>query len=269
MSKEEIIDLIVKWAPKSEIPLLSLDSIFDFVIEYVGDKEITRLQDITSILNWLNSDDGLLNRQRQTNTSDKNPLEETVKTQTLRPGAKIIIPKPSANDLKFNDMESVQAYLNHQVSSVQSNEDNEDVDVTSFDFTPPWNQYHATIETYPIDEKPHKINNRVLTENKSNANTSKRNKVKTKDLKMTNSLVEPLYQCNLCEKKYKQKSSLNRHEKSHLTKIAPTQSNDVTTKTPQEKSQPNQQLILPTNRKTQNRNIPTIIPLNSSETIST
>lgn len=262
MTTQKIFELIVNWPAESEVlDAGNLDIVLDFVSEHVGDRTLTRFQDIASILTWLNGDyhsNSVMIGQYHIDASDEQPGNDTAKTQVLRPGTKITIRKPSANDIKFNDMESVQAYLNQ--GSNHSNEDSEEmVDVLSDDYAPPWNQYHReTIEVLPKPKKTTKLQ-RVLMERlekqptaMSLENIKKKSQIKSAD----KGLVETMYKCALCDKKYRQRSSLNRHEKSHL---------QVKVDIVEEKKSPNQ---TKSKAKKKNNDIP-IIPMKTSETIST
>lgn len=235
---------------------IDLDAVLDFVIEHVDDKELYRFQDIASILNWLNGIDATWNGQHRVNPIECQQGNDTA-MPILRPGTKITIPKPSASDIKFTDMESVKAYLN-QGPANQSNDDSEEVDVTTFDFTPTWNQYHNT-ETKPKSRKTTKLH-RVLTEKQPTANGTntkpcypKKGAIKSTDHRP----VETIYKCMQCDKKYKQKSSLHRHEKSHLPKEPGNVINSPAETKPHNPS-----------KKNINSNA-LIIPLNTVETIST
>lgn len=279
MSTEELYNMIVHLAPKSEMQLFSLDTLLEFVLDFVGEKEINRFQDMTSILNWLNSEDTLWNRQRYAIASGNKPTYETAKSQTFRPGDIITIPISTANNMKFNDMESVQAYLNHQSASNQSNDDCEEVDVTTFDYTPAWNHYHHVTQPIP---KTTKIHNRVLVEKQPTASSS--TNYKNNGAKNNNEMEKPgeldlgetFFECKLCDKKYKQKSSLNRHEKgNHSKKKSPAGSNDISDPTasipdpiPPKKPRLNQ-TNHNTTTKNNNYNIQKVIPLSLNESIST
>lgn len=265
----EIFKMIVNWPViASEVHLqqaFDLDTLLDFVIEHVGDTEIFRFDDLASILNWLYTDESQWNQidgNDQLDSVDSSvcqPCNDTTIASVLKPGTKITIRKPSASDIKFQDLESVQAYLNKgSVSSYQSsNDDSEEVDVITDDFTPTWNsmgtQYfiEATSTVPPKSRK----NSKVLTENQSNVanlNVNARKKVTIKS-----DLVEATYKCSECDKKYKQKSSLLRHSKSHLPKEPGNEHNKK-----------------PTNKRTNNKNnmngtTHVILPLNTAEPIST
>lgn len=227
-------------------PSLSLDTLLDFVAEYVGETNLYRFQDIASILNWLGADETLWNGQCIISGSENGHGTDTTIAHVLKPGTKITIRKPSSTDVKFNDMESVQAYLS---SASQSNDDSEEVDVTTFDYTPTWNHYHIS---EPSMQKFRK-NTKVLTEKQSNINT-----IAPKKLKITaDGLVESQYKCSECDKKYKQKSSLLRHSKSHLPKEPGTE--HIVKKTPNKRP----------NKKNMNGTTHAIVPLNTTEPIST
>lgn len=261
--------MIVNWpAIASELHLqhsFDEEALLDFVIEHVGDTELFRFEDLTSILNWLCADESQWNHIDDNDQLDSvdssvyQPCHDTTIPSVLKPGTKITIRKPSANDIKFQDMESVQAFLN-KGSSNQSNDDSEEVDVTTFDYVPTWNsignQYfiEATVPPSTVPPKSRK-NSKVLTENQSNVanlNVSARKKGTIK-----NDLVESTYKCSECDKRYKQKSSLLRHSKIHLPKEPGTEHDKK-----------------PTNKRTNNKNTMNgtthvILPLNTAEPIST
>lgn len=210
MSTQEIFDLIVNWPAESEVQEPGhLDAVLDFVCEHVGDRELSRFQDIASILTWLNGDhsNSMIIGQYDITTSDGQQCNDTAKSQVLRPGTKITIRKPSANDIKFNDMESVQAYLN-QGPANQSNDDSEEVDVTTFDFSPPWNQYHI-VEAPPKSQKNTKLH-RVLTEKPPTASATNIGKCpkKTRTKSTDKSLVDPMYN-GVSEGKKNEKENLS------------------------------------------------------------
>lgn len=262
----EIYNMIVNWsAIVSEVHIqqtLDLGALLDFVIEHVGDTELFRFEDLTSILNWLCADESHWNQidvNEQFDSIDSNlyqPCHDPTIANVLKPGTKVTIRKPSVNDIKFQDLESVKAYLN-KGSSNQSNDDSEDVDVTTFDYTPTWNsignQYF--MEATPMALPKRRKNAKVLTENQSNVanlnvSTRKRGTIK-------NELVESTYKCSECDKKYKQKSSLLRHSKTHL----PKESGTV-----HDKKSTNKRT---NNRTNMNGTTHAILPLNTAERIST
>lgn len=217
-------NMIVNWPVfESEIqPSLNFDTLLDFVDEHVGEADLYRFENVASILSWLNADEMLWNAQCQVNAIENQQTMDSTIPHVLKPGTKITIRKPSASDIKFNDMESVQAYLS-QGPSYQSNDefqfngnddqnDSEEVDVTTFDFTPTWNHFHV-VEMNPKSRK----NIKVLTEMQPNATNINATKSKRGTIK-ANGLVESTHKCPDCEKSYKQKSSLLRHSKSHVPK---------------------------------------------------
>lgn len=226
MSKEEVLKMIVNLPPLADIPH-NFDAIFDFIIEHVSEVDMCRFNDVASIVKWLHTDDAHQTNQQPSfmnHISERKTGDESTLAKMLRPGTKITIPKPRPSDIILNDYESVQAYLNQGIVYQSNYDDLEEVDVTTFDYSPPWNQYHC------IDEQPKSRKNsfRVLTEKQPTANCNKRTNAFPKKYSIkvtsTDSSNEPMFECSQCDRKYKRKSSLNRHEKSHLpedTEIIP------------------------------------------------
>lgn len=234
---------------------LDVDALFDLIIEWMGEVQYP-FDDIKSIVCWLtNGDDALWN---DVSAYDINSVENrSINGPTLKPGTKITISQPSANSKKFNDMESVQAYL----SNHQWNDDSEEVDVTTFDYTPTWNHYHIIESTA---KKPKLA--RVLTEKQPTANVTVRKLKHTEKMPIketVNGLIERTHQCPDCLRSYKQKSSLHRHVKSHLGKKAGCE----TVKNTQSKKSTPKKCSMP-KRSNQSAHSPSV-PLNNVETIST
>lgn len=258
MSKEEIMEMIVNWPPMTETQM-NFETVCDFVFERVNEADMFRFHDVDSILKWLHSDETISNQYHPVTQfrPQHSSREEPTLVKMLRPGTKIIIPKPRPNDKRFTNIESAQAYLNqnviYQTIDVDVDyDDSDEVDVISCDYSPPWNQFHMLEDPTPKPRKNARMH-RVLMEKQPTAtytcNARTIIQPKKKTIKATNvdACDEPLFECQSCDRKYKRKSSLNRHEKIHLAK-----SDDNTTI----------------------QNIPTkqatiIIPLNAAELIST
>lgn len=227
---------------------LNLDAILEFVADRVGDDELYRFQDISTALNWLLSEEALFYRQDNSIPIESKSISDsiiisaetklhidTTMCEVLKPGTKITIRKPSANDIKFNDLESVQAYLS-QASSSQSNEDSDEVDVTTLDYTPAWNQYHnvetaikATNTANVVIVKKPKSSGNLYSSMEEEPNISSDSN--SPGIKMLE--IELKFQCPECDRKYKQRSSLLRHGKLHKLKetgIEPTKKPPITQK---------------------------------------
>lgn len=252
MTQQELLQMVVSLPQPTKEMQFNKDMLFDFVIEHVCDGKPYRFEDIDSAITWLENGDSFwptkqCNGKVKGNTAIKR--HATKMKHTLKPGTKIKIRKPSANDIKFTDIESAQAYLN-QASSYHSNDDSDEVDVTTFDYTTQWNQYPISNETKPKKQQNKKIY-RILAENQQQTTAPKRiNKTSSKTLNQ-NSLDDFEFHCNLCDKKYKQKSSLNRHEKIHLAKEVDAEG---VTEPP-----------TPKKRATKGKHSTTIIPVNTTE----
>lgn len=213
MSQQEIFRMIVNLPSVIEMQF-NIETLYDFVIDRVGETNLYQFKDVGSILNWLKADETLWFN----NPDENRATNQITMPKVLKPGTKITIRKPSPNDIKFNDIESVQAYLSQAALSQSSNDDSEEIDVTTFDYTTPWNQY-PIIESKPKTRKNSK-SHRILTENQQTASftcitNTMPNKAK---LNGCDKSPEIFYQCSTCDRRYKQKSSLNRHEKTHLAK---------------------------------------------------
>lgn len=213
MSQQEIFRMIVNLPSAIEMQF-NIETIYDFVIDRVGEPNLCQFKDVGSILNWLKADETLYLNNKDENRANN----QVTMPKVLKPGTKITIRKPSPNDIKFNDIESAQAYLSQATLSQSSNDDSEEIDVTTFDYTTPWNQY-PIIESKSKTRKNSK-SHRILTENQQTASftcitNTLPNKAKSNG---RDNSPETMYQCSTCEKRYKQKSSLNRHEKTHLAK---------------------------------------------------
>lgn len=227
---------------------LNLDTLLDFVAEHVTEADLYHFKDVASILSWLYAAEAQwLDDQCHVNANESQQCNNDVTiSHALKPGIKVTIPKPGANDIKFTDMESVQAYLNQGAANL-SNDDFEEVDVTTFDYTPTWNHYHIT-DSSPENQKTKKI----LTELQTNVKTKPPKKSANKM-----DLVEIMYKCDECDKKYKQKSSLLRHSKIHLPK-------EPGTEIPVKKSKKKR-----SNKKSMNGDTHAILPLKNIESIPT
>lgn len=219
MTQQELLQMVISLPQPTKEMQFNEDALYDFIVDHVFDGSPYRFEDIHSVITWLENGDSFwpskqCNGKVKENTAIKR--QATKMKHTLKPGTKIKIRKPSANDIKFTDIESAQAYLN-QASSNHSNDDSDEVDVTTFDYTTQWNQYPISNESKPKKQQNRKIY-RILAENQQQTTASKRiNRTSTKTMKQ-NTCDESEFHCNLCDKKYKQKSSLNRHEKVHLAK---------------------------------------------------
>lgn len=254
MSQQEIFQMIVN-EPLAMGMQFNLDTIYDFVIDRVDESDINQFEDINSALKWLHSDDSSWHGQFHANVNENEIPNQASLPKRLKKGIKVTIRKPSASDIKFNDFESVQAYLS-QATNYQSNDESDEIDVTTFDYATPWNQY-PIVESKQKNRKNSKIN-RILTENQQAASfTCITNKMPSK--KAASKDLDACHECLACGKKYKQKSSLNRHEKIHNPKIVDGEVT-VTVKKPPKST-----------KRVSNGNHQTapIIPLNTAETIST
>lgn len=213
MSTYTTIMNMIKNCPHIEDEQLNPDIIFDFVIEHVSDKNLCRFENMSSIVRWL-----------------KRPPTSQVK---IKPGTKIVIPKPKPGDVKlYNQLESAQACLKQNSASSSSFDDTEEIDViTADDYTSPWNHYHQQAPPKITPKSPASF--QILTVKQRNApqppSDGKRPKGKGKlkrnrsDSPDENQYDEPdaKYSCKYCNKKYQQRSSVNRHEKQiHQIEIA-------------------------------------------------
>lgn len=218
MSHLDLVDMI---ANLSQVPDMQLEStVFDFIVEHVKEADVCRFKDVASVLEWLHADYTFQHGQNHASTdtiSDKSSGETTLE-KILRPGAKITIPKPRPSDIKFNDMESLKAYLNKTTNDYQNFDDSEEVDVTTYDFTPPWNHYPIVEPVIQNRKKSSHI--RVLTETQPKATANKSTNVNKMPKKCKpkdkGSLTDDMFQCSRCGRQYKRRINLVKHEEKHL-----------------------------------------------------
>lgn len=258
MSKEEIMKMIVNLPPPTTEIQMNFETVYDFVIERVSETDMCQFPDVASIVTWLHSDNTYSNESHPVaHFRAQNPArQESTLVKMLKPGTKIIIPKPRPNDKKFSNIESAQAYLNQNIvyQSVDVDfDDSEEVDVISYDCSSPWNQFYMPEPQQQPKARKNSRMHRVLTEKQPTAtytcNARTIIQPKKKTIKATNVDAgdEPSFECQSCDRKYKRKSSLIRHEKIHLAK---DDDNNTTIQN------------IPTKHAT-------IIPLNAAELIST
>lgn len=269
MSKEDILQILDDLPPISEFEPFDTDDIYDFALEHMGDDGSFQFHDIKNILQWLHAEDSHYDPDACTHPAELKQLTEPddIKfvdkwlTEVLKPGTKITIKKPSPTDIKFNDIESVQAYLK-QVPAYPPNDETEDVDVTTYDSLPLWS-HSAAVETKPSRDslKSHG----VLTEKQPKATVKYVAKISTfpDDAKFAAKRKarvkvqdndDVYYECLACDKKYKYKTSLNRHE---LDKHVPKDASQ-----PAENKQA-------TKRAPRNHKKKSTLPVNSNERIQT
>lgn len=229
MPNDQIMDMIVNMPTTTDIPF-NCDEMFDFVIEHESEAHICQFKNCTSIVKWLQDDDP------HSNESNSNENQTEIRTydgvalkRILKPGTKITIPKPRSNTMTFKNIESLQLFINQNPNhgiyqNININyDDSEDVDVTSYDCLSPWNTGHNIKTIQSTDPKLNQYSNvlRVLTEKQPTATYTCNTITSIQSVKKPHKIKEHNineYVCNTCNKKYKQKSSLNRHEKSHLPK---------------------------------------------------
>lgn len=221
------LDLVEMNVDLSSVPDVQIEStVFDFIIEHVKEADVCRFKDVSSVLKWLHADYTFQHDQNHAGTGSiiVNTSADTRIEKTLRPGAIITIPKPRPNDMKFSDIETLQAYLNKRPFNRRTIivpsliDDSEDVDVTTYDFTPPWNQY-AIVEPV-IQNRQNTIGHiRVLTETQPKATAKKSthlNKMPKKCKPRNTEPTDERFQCRICGREYKRIIYLRRHEDKHL-----------------------------------------------------
>lgn len=184
-----------------------------------------RFGDIDSIRKWLCEDNG--------NHGATKTVTKTRPSIKLKPGQKIKIPKPSSNALTFNDLQRARAVLQQNNTIQLQSGDSEEIDVITPDnHSSQWNSYAITpqellnvsTEIRAIGSMPaqQQLKRRLTVKQPKSKETSKRKRSKSPN----ENKKEPRCCCNVCGKKYQQKSSLLRHQRQVHAAIQPNNKNN-------------------------------------------
>lgn len=135
MTQEELFQMIISLPPKFKF---DEDTVHNFIMEHMlcDDNPYHQFESEKKVLEWLVFGDSFWPSEQNYGWNEEESKsikrQATMTKLTLKPGTKIIIRKPSANIMKFNDIESAQAYLQSQTSNIHSNDDSDQINANTF-----------------------------------------------------------------------------------------------------------------------------------------